>query len=141
MKLECVRYNYNQDETVGELSINGTFFSYTLEDRVRPPGVKVDGQTAIPEGIYQILLAPFRGDSAKMYPHLQNVPMFSGVCLHGGNDAQDTIGCILVGFNRLQSADGEYHRIYNSAILPLVAKMQEALKNGETIEITVQNGG
>lgn len=141
MKLEVIRYLYNAGETVGNLNIDGVFFCYSLEDKVRAPGVKVDGETAIPEGTYKIVLAPFRGDATKMYPHLQDVPMFSGVCLHGGNTAADTIGCILVGFNRLQTPDGEFHKIYNSAIAPLVEKMKGALQRSEILEITVRNGG
>lgn len=141
MKLEAVRYFYNEHETVGELSVDGAFFCYTLEDRVRPPGEKVYGETAIPEGTYEILMAPFRGDKNKIYPHLQNVQQFSGVCLHGGNTASDTIGCILIGFNKLSDVDGVAHQIYNSAIQPLCVKVLEAQKQGESISIKVRNGG
>lgn len=140
MKLEVVRYFYNPNETVGEMSIDGTFFAYTLEDKVRPPGVKVPNETAIPEGIYFIETRPFRGDNTKIYPHLLNVPMFTGVCIHGGNDADDTEGCILIGFNKLQDTDGEYHKIYNSAIGALVSRIM-AQPFGESIVVSVRNGG
>jgi len=132
MKYEVIRYEYLPDRTLGELEIDGKFFCYTLEDRVRPPGEKVYGETAIPEGDYKVTIEPFRGDKNKMYPYLHNVPMFTGVCIHGGNKPEDSLGCILVGFNK---DDGT---IYGSAVKELSAKMQQ--EKGE-IRLKVRNGG
>lgn len=133
MKLKLVRDTFTDQSTEGILYVDGLKHCYTLEDVVRALGVKVPGSTAIPYGTYGILLAPFRGDVTKMYPHLQNVPMFSGVCIHGGNTAADTIGCILVGRNRSVNAIGDCR----SALDTLINKMQAALKRPETITIEV----
>lgn len=37
------------DSTIGELSVDGKFECFTLEDRVRP--VKIKGEAAIPLGL------------------------------------------------------------------------------------------
>lgn len=132
MKFEMIRYEYETDRTIGKLEIDGQFFCWTLEDRVRPPGEKVYGETAIPEGDYKVTIEPFRGDKNKMYPYLHDVPMFSGVCVHGGNKPEDSLGCILVGFNR------DDQQIYGSAVKELSAKMQA--EKGE-IRLKVRNGG
>lgn len=137
MKFEVTRYEYDDDRTIGKLEIDGNFFCWTLEDRVRPPGMKVYGETAIPEGEYVVTIEAFRGDTDKMYPYLHDVPMFTGVCMHGGNRPEDTLGCILVGFDR-DDADKDHPRIYNSAVIELSKQMQQAEK---PIKLVVKNGG
>lgn len=132
MKFEVVRYQYYDDRTIGQLQLDGRFFCYTMEPTVRQSGIKIDGKTAIPEGTYPITIRPFRGDPLKMYPHLENVPGFDGVCLHGGNVPADTLGCILVAYN----TDDQV--IYGSAIKDLVQKMNQA---EQPLEISVRNGG
>lgn len=131
MKFEVIRYEYLEDRTLGILEIDGKEFCKTLEDLVRPPGVKVYGQTAIPEGDYAVTIEAFRGDTNKMYPYLHDVPMFTGVCIHGGTKPEDTLGCILVGYKR----DG--NTIYESAVRDLAAKMAA----NKPVRILVRNGG
>lgn len=137
MKFEVVRYEYETDRTLGKLFIDDVFFCHTLEDRVRPPGEKLYGETAIPEGTYVVTIEAFRGDTNKMYPYLHDVPMFTGVCMHGGNRPEDTLGCILVGFDR-DDTDKEHPRIYNSAVIELSKQMQRAEK---PVHLIVRNGG
>ena len=61
---------------------------------------KIKGKSAIPEGRYPIVIT-FSPTFKKWLPLLVNVPMFSGIRIHAGNDAvKDTQGCILVGENR-----------------------------------------
>ena len=45
---------FTDDSTVGELSINGEFVCFTLEDKVRD--VKIQNITAIPYGKYEIVI-------------------------------------------------------------------------------------
>jgi hypothetical protein len=90
----------NNDTTIGELLIDGEWFCWTLEDRVRAQ--KIKHETAIPAGEYIVeinLSARFK----ERMPLLLNVPQFSGIRIHPGNDHADTSGCILVGFSRTGS--------------------------------------
>lgn len=98
MKLKLERVYKAETYTIGNLYIDGKFFSDTLEDRVRPDGVKVYGETAIPFGTYRVIIN--RSNRFKrMMPLLLNVPNFEGIRIHNGNTEHDTSGCILVGIN------------------------------------------
>lgn len=111
MELRVERRWPKEDYTIGILFVNGVRFSETLEDKVRPNGVKIYGRTAIPYGRYRIDMnitsAKFKNRNwAKPYqgklPRLIDVPNFTGVLIHVGNTAADTEGCILVGNNRIK---------------------------------------
>jgi len=105
MLLELFRYNTTDTDTLGFLMIDGRLACYTIEDTQR--AVKVDGQTRIPSGTYQILLRDeggmtkrYRnrfGDMHRGMLHLQDVPEFSWVYLHVGNTEDDSLGCLIVG--------------------------------------------
>lgn len=118
MKLLLQRKYKKANYTIGDLYIDGKWFSNTLEDRDRGLTqdmdledilrIKVYGETAIPTGTYRIdmnTISPkFKDRSwAKPYkgkiPRLLNVPGFDGVLLHPGNSANDSLGCVLVGNN------------------------------------------
>ena len=82
--------------TVGELFIDGEHQCYTCEDQVRAPGVKIDGETAIPAGRYRVTITWSPAFNRNM-PLINDVPGFTGVRIHIGNTIADTRGCILVG--------------------------------------------
>src|SRR5262245_23149260 len=94
MELQLKRTDLTDNSTIGELSINGRFECYTLEDKVRP--VKIKGLTAIPAGSYEVIIS-FSARFKRPLPLLLNVPNFDGIRIHAGNSAKDTEGCILVG--------------------------------------------
>lgn len=110
--------------TSGELSIDGKFECYTLEDCVRP--VKIKGLTAIPAGRYRVIIN-YSQRFKRRLPLLLNVPQFEGVCLHSGNDAGDTGGCILVGRTKGKDFVGESRR----ALDQLFARLSAALATEE----------
>lgn len=94
MEIKLVRKWLTGNSTIGELSVNGVFECFTLEDAVRP--VKILGITAISTGRYEIAVT-FSNRFQKFLPLLLNVPDFQGVRIHPGNRPEDTEGCILVG--------------------------------------------
>lgn len=87
------------DYTIGELYIEGEYYCDTLEDTVREE--KIAGKTAIPYGKYEVIVN--RSPKFKReLPLLLDVPNFTGIRIHRGNDAEDTSGCILVGENKVK---------------------------------------
>jgi len=96
MKLRLERFKFGDTYTIGELFVNDRDECFTLEDVVRPLGEKVQNETAIPAGIYKVVI-DFSEHFQKELPHILNVPMFEGVRIHSGNTSRDTEGCLLVG--------------------------------------------
>ena len=98
-ELQVTRTDYTDQSTIRQFDIEGKPFCYTLEDVVRPRGIKIKGETAIPAGRYRVrntLSAKF----GKVLPQIMDVPMFEGIRIHGGNDKDDTEGCLLLGMHR-----------------------------------------
>lgn len=106
MELVLKRINQTPDYTEGVLYIDGDRFCDTIEDRVRPEGEKVPGETAIPAGRYRVTLS-YSPKFKKVMPEVKNVPMFTGIRIHAGNTAKDSQGCILVG---KKTAPGEIRK-------------------------------
>lgn len=101
MKLELKRTYFGEDYTIGKLYINDEYFCDTLEDKVRPDGVKVYGETAIPAGKYKVIMN-MSNRFKKIMPLLLNVPNFEGIRIHSGNTDVDTHGCLLLGKNTIK---------------------------------------
>lgn len=152
MELKLDRIFRAKTFTIGELYVNDEYITDTLEDPVRPlPKVcpntprgincnckeKVYGETAIPEGTYEIKLT-YSNRFKKVMPELLNVPHFLGIRVHSGNSAaKDSEGCILVG-----TWDGFTEDwISNSRVAynKLFVMLKEASNKGEKITITIKN--
>lgn len=143
MDLRVERRWKKEGYTIGILYINGVRFCETLEDKVRPNGVKIYGKTAIPAGRYRITMDivsdKFRNRSwARPYngklPRLLNVPNFEGVLIHVGNRPEDTLGCILVGNNRVKGMVLDSTQRFKELMDILIP----ANKSGEEIWITIE---
>lgn len=121
MELLLKRIAKRDKYTIGDLYIDGKWFSNTLEDTDRGLSqdmsleeikkIKVYGKTAIPTGTYKVNMniispkfktrvwaKPYNG----MIPRLENVPGYEGILFHPGNSAEDSIGCILLGYNTVK---------------------------------------
>lgn len=109
IKLTLKRFAFKDKYTIGRLYINGLYFCDTLEDKDRGlydwlsegyiKEIKVKHQTAIPYGIYKVLWS-YSPKYKRMMPEVLNVKGFSGIRIHSGNTADDSSGCILLGFNK-----------------------------------------
>ena len=133
MLLVVLRDQLDADVTIGRLSVDGLFECYTLEDPVRPDGVKIRGETAIPAGRYSVTLTHsprFR----RILPLLQNVNGFEGIRIHPGNDASDTEGCVLVGVLRFAKSIGRSVDAFNA----LFSKLSDAQARGEQITMDIR---
>lgn len=132
MKLTLIRQDLNKACTIGELLVDGQHECWTLEDVVRPDGVKVFGETAIPFGTYSVDITPsprFKRD----LPLLVGVDNFVGIRIHPGNTASDTEGCILVGQGKGQNCILASRAAFDT----LFAKIAAAKRAGQQITITV----
>lgn len=101
MQIQIKRHFKGPQYTIGRLFVDGVYECDTLEDTIRPDGMKIAGQTAIPPGKYPVRIT-YSPRFKKDLPLLDNVPNFTGVRIHTGNTAKDTEGCILVGYNRVK---------------------------------------
>lgn len=114
---------------LGKVYANGLYFSESCEDQDRQlekGGVKVKTRTAIPRGAYQ-LTTSFSMRFKKELPDVKDVPQFAGVRIHGGNRAEDSEGCILIG------------RVRTSSGIAQCAATVERMIN--MINTTEENGG
>ncbi|MBR5414165.1 MAG: hypothetical protein IK114_14235 [Fibrobacter sp.] len=139
--------------TIGAFSVNGERLCESLEDTDRglvssmPTGVintvKVYGKTAIPKGRYRVVLSvspKFNGRTwgrkyRGLVPEVLGVKGFSGVRIHPGNKASDTLGCPLVGRNKkvgeLVESTACYYALMDKYLIP-------AHERGEEIWLTIQ---
>lgn len=141
MKLRLERKYFKETYTIGNLYINGSFFSNTLEDKNRDVNkngkfdnseTKVYGETCIPFGTYKIILT-MSPKFKRELPRLLNVPSFEGVLIHRGNTAKDSAGCILVGENKAVG------KVLNSTLYEerLIKMIKNAISRGEEITIEI----
>lgn len=141
MKLELKRRFLGESYTIGSLSIDGTKFCDTLEDKVRDLNKnevfdgdekKVYAETAIPYGTYNVVV-DYSPKFKRELPRLQNVKHFEGILIHRGNTAEDSAGCILVGENKVKG------KVVNSTPYEkeLVRILKEAQDRKEPITIKI----
>ena len=139
------RDEFYSQTTIGSIYINNTFECYTLEDTIRPYGIKVKGYTAIPEnnkGYYVTITKSnkFNRDVLMLCSKLDNTSIidefgikFTRVYSHGGNRHKDTDGCILIANNKNDNS------IYNSYEIRLFNKVKAWLDDGYTVKWKVFN--
>ena len=148
LKLLMRRGAPGDDSMLGEISVEGKFICYSLEDEPREK--KIAAETAIPARSYRILPraeGKMHPDYAKRYgamhvgmAHLQDVPGFKYIYIHTGNTDDHTEGCILVGEGFKQSADGNF-TVWNSRVAykRLYAMIAKAWAAGGEVWITIED--
>ncbi|WP_140937602.1 DUF5675 family protein [Sphingobacterium lumbrici] len=116
MTIVVKRIRQGKESTLSECYLDGRFICYGLEDLVRE--VKIKGSTAIPAGRYKLRLNIYGGMNARYKRQftnlhrgmieISNIPDFSYVYIHIGNNIGDTSGCLLVGDRYKMDNDGDY---------------------------------
>jgi len=132
LKLKLEREIFTNKSTLGSLYVDGVFQCYVLEDVTRLPNVKVQNETAIPYGTYDVIINMSNRFKKRM-PLLLNVPMFSGVRIHSGNTDKDTEGCLLTGTSRAKDVVTSSRTAFDA----LFKKMDTADKEGKKISIEI----
>lgn len=154
MELTLERRWKKDTYTIGVLSVDGKYFSKTVEDKDRGLSsdmplnkikrLKVYGETAIPTGRYRIdmntVSTKFKNRVwAKKYggivPRLLAVPCWSGVLIHPMNFADESLGCIGPGQNKVKGgvvkSTETYYKLMDDYLVPADVR-------GEEIWITVK---
>lgn len=142
MELNLNRTTKTEQSTIGELSVNGTFECFILEDVDRGlrqdmtlaqiQSMKIHSQTAIPVGRYEIAIT-FSNKFQKYLPLLLSVPGFEGIRIHPGNIPANTEGCLLPGTTKGENVVTESRKAFTQ----LFAKLK-AVEKKEKIFITIQ---
>ena len=152
MRIKVERKWKNEDYTIGIMYVNGTRFSETLEDKDRGlkdsmteeeiKNKKIYGKTAIPTGTYKIKMTYSPKFASRVWGRkyqgkviqIMNVKGFSGVRIHPGNTAGESLGCIFPGRNlekgKVLQSTAYYYKLLDNHILP-------ALKRDEEVTITI----
>lgn len=119
--------------TPGVLTSGGVRLADTLEDAIRE-GPKVTGETAIPAGVYTVVLAHSPRFNRTL-PRLIRVPGFTNILIHAGNTPLDTEGCILVGRAGPSGTLTDSRTTLSTLLTRLVAAVQQ----GESLTLTIQD--
>lgn len=140
MDLKLKRIFRGDKYTIGRLYIDGDYYCDTLEDTDRGLSsdmseeeikrIKVYGRTAIPKGTYKVEVT-YSPKFKRHLPILLGVKGYTGIRCHSGNTPEDTLGCILVGFNKVKG------QVINSRVTS--DKLTALLRNTkEEIYITIE---
>ncbi len=134
MLIKVIRKWFTPKSSSGIISVDGVKCGFSLEDVARPHGVKIPNETAIPAGDYKVIL-DYSNRFKRVMPHILDVPGFEGVRIHGGNTAENTSGCILVGLekgeDKIYNCQPTFDYIYHS--------IEQARNRGEEVTILIIN--
>lgn len=139
MELKLVRLYKKSEYTIGKMYINGEYFCDTVEDCDRGlsqnmknstiEAKKMYGNTAIPTGRYSVVLS-YSNKFKKTLPLLKNVLGFGGIRIHSGNTAEDSLGCIIVGENKIKGG------VINSKVT--LERLMAKLRGQTNIWLTIE---
>lgn len=138
MKLKLVRKYRKETYTIGKLYVDGVYLCDTIEDRDRGLDDSMSladimikkryGETAIPYGVYKVEIT-YSPKYKRLMPEIKNVKGFSGIRIHSGNTAKDTLGCLIVGKNTQVGMVTQSRATYN--------KLFALLKDAKDISIEI----
>jgi hypothetical protein len=129
VKLLLTRKTLTEHSTIGDLSVDGVFFGYSLELPWRDNQHDI---SCVPEGTYPVKMID-SGHWKRTVPHLLKVPGRDLIEIHIANYPKDIKGCIGVGYTKAPDFIG----LSAPAIGKLFKMIEdcEARKEDVTIEI------
>ena len=122
---------YRAADTIGQLSADGQTLGATIEDIGRPYGVKIPGETCIPEGNYRAKITyseHFGRDMILLYTDPKTLACkeggveFTGIRIHKGIKTSQTEGCLL----------------YQGDLPALELMVQHVMERGESVLLTIE---
>lgn len=139
MELKVKRLYKKSEYTIGKMYIDGQYFCDTVEDTDRGlsqnmknstiEAKKMYGKTAIPTGRYRVVLS-YSNKFKKTLPLLKDVLGFGDIRIHSGNTADDSLGCIIVGENKIKGG------VINSRVT--MERLMTRLRGQKEIYITIE---
>lgn len=139
IKLRIKRIAKQPNYTIGKLYIDDKYYCDTLEDTDRGlkqtdsleqiKAKKVYGKTAIPTGEYYVNLT-YSPKFKRILPVIYDVKGYEGIRIHSGNTPADTLGCVLVGFNKVKG------KVINSK--DTLNQLIDILKDDDKIILTIE---
>ena len=141
MEIHVNRIRQGKNSTLSELYIDDELVCYVLEDSIRDE--KIKGSTAIPPGKYRLTFRRYggmHGRYRRLFPdfhkgmiQLMDVPNFSYIYIHMGNNFSDTSGCLLVGQKvKYFKKQKEYEiRQSRKAYIALYKRLSAMMEQGE----------
>ena len=146
LELEILRKFFAETYTIGKFIVDQNPLCDTLEDPVRElhdinhdgdfddsGEGKIYGKTAIACGRYPVIVS-YSPRLKRRLPLIQNVIGFVGIRIHAGNKAEDSLGCPLVGENKIKGGLIN-SRYWESTITQLI---DQAIKEGREVFITIK---
>jgi len=138
MKLKLIRQDFTKNSTIGSLYIDDNFFCYVLEDCDRGldqkmstleiKARKIFGVTAIPTGTYKVITS-MSARMKRLLPEVLGVTGYTGIRIHRGNYASDSLGCLIVGMRKA------YDSVFDSTIAETA--LMRKLKGEKDITLTI----
>ena len=134
-------FKYTKSATFTRLKIDGELICYILQDTVRPHGIKVAGETGIPEGKGKLKIgqSPRFGRVPFLYNQDDGITYeaggikFTHLRVHSGNFIHQTDGCPLTG----TSISFRDERTFNSR--DALDKFMDLLEDGVEYDFEVIN--
>lgn len=141
MKLVIIRkptipVNGGESYTPGDMYADGLRICFTCEDedrRMESGGSKVYGKTAIPRGTYPVEVS-YSHHFKRELPAVLDVPGYLGIRIHGGNRAEDSLGCILVGQVRTSTGIAQCA----ATVQRIISMIQTAEDRGERVTLEIK---
>lgn len=139
MEILIKRLYKKSEYTIGKMYLDGVYFCDTVEDCDRGLSQimsettikqkKLYGKTAIPTGRYKVTLT-YSQKFKKTLPLINDVKGFAGIRIHNGVNADSSLGCVIVGENKIKGG------VINSKVT--LERLMSKLRGQNDVYITIE---